>query len=219
MRIGIFGGTFNPIHYGHLRSAEEVREVQQLDLVLFVPSATPPHKSRVELAPAAQRYEMVRRAVAGHPGLRASRIEIDRPGRSYSVDTITALRRRHPAARLTFILGLDAYREIATWKQYERLFALCDIIVTSRPPHTETDLLEPIPVVARSSFCYRRAGISLTHESGYRVIFQRISDLAISATRIRQLRRGGRSIRYLVPDPVERYITRDQLYAQRVTSR
>lgn len=216
MRIGIFGGTFNPIHSGHLRSAEEVREAQRFDRVLFVPSATPPHKGRAELAAAEQRFEMVRRAVAGHPHFRASRIEIDRPGRSYSVDTLDALRRRHPQARLGFILGLDAFREIGTWKEPQRLFAQCDVIVTSRPPHDEVDLLAAIPVVARGEFRYNRAGNVLTHESGHRVIFQRISDLAISATRIRQLRRSGHSIRYLVPASVERYIEREKLYARRI---
>jgi nicotinate-nucleotide adenylyltransferase len=216
MRIGIFGGTFNPIHYGHLRSAEEVREAQEFDRVLFVPAATPPHKGRAELAAAEQRFAMVRRAVAGHPHFRASRIEIDRPGRSYSVDTLDALRRRHPAARLGFILGLDAFREIGTWKEPERLFGLCDVIVTSRPPHREVDLLAAIPVVARGEFRYNRAGNALTHESGHRVIFQRISDLAISATSIRQLRRSGHSIRYLVPASVERHIEREQLYARRI---
>ena len=218
MRIGIFGGTFNPIHFGHLRSAEEVREAQNLDLVLFVPSATPPHKGRADLAPAEQRYEMVRRAVARHPAFRPSRVEIDRPGRSYSVDTLSALRSRHPDARLAFILGLDAFREIGTWRQPDRLFAQCDVIVTSRPPHEAIDLRDAIPVVARGEFRYNQARNTLTHESGHRVIFQRISDLAISATRIRQLRRSGRSIRYLVPAAVEGYIEREQLYARRVES-
>lgn len=219
MRIGIFGGTFNPIHFGHLRSAEEVREAQDLDRILFVPSATPPHKGRAELASAEHRFEMVRRAVARHPRFRASRVEIERSGRSYSVDTLTTLRRRHPQARLAFILGLDAYLEIGTWKQPERLFPLCDIVVTSRPPHVDVDLLAPIPVVARNEFRYNRARTILTHESGHRVIFQRISDLAISATSIRQLRRSGRSIRFLLPAAVEDYIVRENLYARRSQTR
>ncbi len=219
MRIGIFGGTFNPIHFGHLRSAEEVREAQNLDRILFVPSATPPHKGRAELASAEQRFEMVRRAVARHPQFQASRVEIERPGRSYSVDTLSTLRRRHPQARLAFILGLDAYLEIGTWKLPERLFPLCDIVVTSRPPHADVDLLAAIPVVARNEFRYNRARTVLTHESGHRVIFQRISDLAISATSIRHLRRSGRSIRFLLPAAVEDYIVREDLYARRSQAR
>lgn len=210
--IGIFGGTFNPIHFGHLRSAEEVREARRLDRIVFVPSATPPHKSRAELASAEHRYAMVRRAIAGNPGFRASRIEIDRPGRSYSVDTVETLRRRHPNARLGFILGLDAFHEIETWKEFRRLFGLCDLIVTSRPPHVAVDLLAAIPVVARGDFCYGPTSEELTHESGHRVIFQRISDLEISATGLRRMCRRGRSLRYLVPASVERYIARHALY-------
>lgn len=219
MRLGIFGGTFNPIHYGHLRSAEEVREAQQLDRVLFVPAATPPHKGRADLAAAEQRFAMVRRAVAGVPAFRASRVEIDRPGRSYSVDTLALLRRRHRDARLVFIIGLDAFREIGTWKEPERLFGLCDVVVTSRPPWADIDLAAAIPVVARGDFRYNRARNELTHASGHRVIFQRISDLAISATGVRRLRRAGRSIRFLVPAAVERYIERENLYRPRKADR
>ncbi len=218
MRIGLFGGTFNPIHFGHLRSAEEVREAQRLDEVWFVPSATPPHKSPARLATAEHRYAMVRRAVAGQPQLRVSRIEIDRGGRSFSVDTLATLRQRYPEHRFSFLLGLDAFMDIGTWKDYPRLFTLCDIVVTSRPPHTDVDLLAAIPVVARGQFCYARARNRLRHASGHRVIFQRISDLAISATAIRDLRRRGRSIRFLVPPAVERYIEEKRLYTRRTNT-
>jgi len=214
-RIGVFGGTFNPIHFGHLRSAEEVREEQHLDRVLFVPSNTPPHKGRAELAPAEHRFAMVRRAIAGNPAFRASRIEIDRPGRSFSVETLQALQQRHRRAHLSFILGLDAYQEIATWKDFRTLFRLCDIVVTSRPPQRTIDLQAPIPVVARGDFCYGHSTEELIHQSGNRVVFQRISDLEISATQLRRLFRSGRSVRFLVPTAIERYVARHQLYGVR----
>lgn len=211
-RIGVFGGTFNPIHVAHLRSAVEVREAQQLDRIVFVPSALPPHKSRTGLAAAEDRYAMVARAIAGQPGFSVSRVEIDRPGPSYAIDTLALLRARRPSARYAFILGVDAFREIGTWKEYRSLFACCDIIVTSRPPHAMRDLRAVLPVVARGDFCYGRSREELIHESGHRVIFQRIHDLEISATELRRLCRQGRSLRFLVPLAVERYIIRHGLY-------
>lgn len=211
-RIGVFGGTFNPIHVGHLRSAVEVREVQQLDRIVFVPSALPPHKSRAGLAPAEDRYAMVSRAIAGQRGFSVSRVEIDRPGPSYAIDTLELLRAERPTARHAFILGMDAFCEIGTWKKYRSLFACCDLIVTSRPPHALPDLRALLPVVARGDFCYGRSEEELIHASGHRVIFQRIHDLEISATELRRLCRQGRSLRFLVPLAVERYIIRHGLY-------
>src|SRR5262249_30226755 len=122
-RIGILGGTFNPIHLGHLRSAEEVCEQQGLDRVLFIPSATPPHKRAGGLVAARHRLAMVKLAIAGNPRFRVSTVEIDRGGRSFSVDTLRMLHARMPRTSFTFILGIDAFREIATWKEYTSIFA------------------------------------------------------------------------------------------------
>jgi nicotinate-nucleotide adenylyltransferase len=212
-RLGIFGGTFNPIHLAHLRSAEEVREAQRLDGVLFVPSATPPHKRKYGLVSAEHRLSMVRLAIAGNPYFKVSTIEIDRPGRSYSVDTLRALRTRMSSISFTFIMGLDAFREIDTWKEYERVFELADLVVTSRPPLGEPELRRALPVAVRARVCYRNG--QLEHRTGNRIIFQRVSGLDISASAIRQRCRRGLSIRYLVPAVVERYITRHGLYAGR----
>jgi len=219
VRIGIFGGTFNPIHLGHLRSAEEVRERQRLDRVLFIPSASPPHKKHAEIAPAPHRLAMVRRAIAGNPRFRVSSIEIDRTGRSYTVDTLEELHHDHARVHLVFILGADAFREIATWKNYRRLFELSDFVVTSRPSYRETSLLSLVPVAARGEFCYRRSRNVLEHQSGHEIVFQRISDLAISSSDIRERKRRGESIRYLVSPAVENYITRHKLYEQRLGTR
>ncbi len=133
-RLGIVGGTFNPIHVGHLRSAEEVREAFDLQRVVFIVSAVPPHKAPEGIIEAAHRYEMVRRAVRDNPGFDASSIEIDRRGASYTVDTLSYFRRRLGAdADIFFILGLDAFSEIATWRDYNRLFELAHFVVTDRP--------------------------------------------------------------------------------------
>jgi nicotinate-nucleotide adenylyltransferase len=217
-RIGIFGGTFNPIHIGHLRSAEEVREAQGLDRILFVPSAQPPHKQAAGLVSAAHRLAMVRLAIAGNPSFRVSPIEIERGGRSFSVDTLRALRTRLPRARFAFILGIDAFREIATWKDFRSIFTLCDLVVTSRPPVHAAALRAALPVAVRSEFCYRPASRTLEHRTGNQIVFQRLSDLDVSASALRDRLLHHQSIRYLVPTSVERYITRHGLYAPRVRS-
>ncbi len=219
MRIGILGGTFNPIHIAHLRSAEEVLAAQQLDRVLFIPSATPPHKPAGGLVPARHRLAMVKLAIAGNRRFAVSTIETDRGGRSYSVDTLRALRTRMPHARFFFILGLDAFREIGTWKDFRNLFLLCDLVVTSRPPFTQPPTRTLLPVAVRAEFCYRPKQKILEHHKGNRIIFQSVSALDISATSIRALRSRDQSIRYLVPELVERYIKRHRLYAGRVASR
>ncbi len=218
MRIGILGGTFNPIHLAHLRSAEEVRQAQQLERVLFIPSANPPHKRNSDVAPAAHRLAMVRAAIRGNPRFAVSSIELRRSGQSYSVDTLDALRRRQPRARFAFILGLDAFREIGSWHDYRRLFSLCDVIVTSRPDFDPRQLEREIPVAALSEFCYQPEANVLEHRSGHRVTFQPISALSISATQIRTLVRNRGSIRYLVPLAVERYIARHRLYTRRTAT-
>ena len=218
-RIGLLGGTFNPIHLAHLRCAEEVCEAQGLDRVLLVPSATPPHKGAGNLAPAAHRLAMVRLAIAGNPRFRVSTLEIDRGGRSYSVDTLRALRTAMPAAQFTFIMGLDAFREIDTWREYTQLFELCDIVVTSRPPLRAPPGRRILPVAVRRHFWYLPEQVVLEHQKGTRVIFQPITALDISATAIRQRLATGSSIRYLVPDPVLRYIQRHGLYAPEAVSR
>lgn len=212
-RIGVFGGTFNPVHLGHLRSAEEVAERQRLDQVLFVPSGSPPHKSWRGIAPASHRAEMVRLAIAGNPRFRLSTIEVERRGRSYSIDTLLALGSAMPHADLTFIMGLDAFREIATWKSYRRLFELCDIIVTSRASARPPRLRALLPVAARGDFWYLPGATTLRHRTGHLVTFQQLTNLDVSASAIRERIERGDSVRYLVPAAVRRYVLHHRLYA------
>jgi nicotinate-nucleotide adenylyltransferase len=216
-RLGIFGGTFNPIHCAHLRVAEEVREAQGLNRVVFVPSGVPPHKGREHLAPAAHRLTMVRLAIRGNPYFRASAIEIERKGRSYAVDTVRAFCRGKAAARVAFILGLDAFAEIGTWKDYRSLFALCDMVVIARPGADKVALDRVVPVAARGDFCYSRRTNSLEHTTGHTIVFQRPTPLATSASLVRARLADHRSIRYLVPPAVERYIARHGLYGSRAS--
>lgn len=211
-RVGVFGGTFDPIHVGHLRCAEEAREQLHLDRVLFVPSADPPHRAR-PAAPAAARLAMVRRAVAGHRAFRAAALELERVGKSYTIDTVRALRARLPrGAHTTLLLGLDAFRELDTWKDYRALLALTDVAVWSRPPGRLSAPRALLPVAARPDFCYGSSRSELIHHTGTRIRFLTVTALDISASAIRQRVREGRSIRYLVPAAVEQYVTRSGLY-------
>jgi len=218
-RVGLLGGTFNPVHLAHLRCAEEVREQQRLERVLFIPSAVPPHKAGAEVVDAAHRLAMVRLAVAGNPAFRVSTIEIRRAGHSYSVDTLRLLHARLPGCRFVFILGMDAFQDIATWKEYAAIFGLCDLVVISRPPYEQAPGLDALPIAVRDEFCYAEDTLEMRHTTGHCIRFQRISALDISASSIRQRLRAGRSIRYLVPLSVERYIARHGLYAPRGVAR
>jgi nicotinate-nucleotide adenylyltransferase len=211
-RLGIVGGTFNPIHVGHLRSAEEVCEAFDLQRVVFIVSAVPPHKAPGGIIEAAHRFEMVRRAVKDNPNFDASSIEIGRRGASYTVDTLSYFRRRLGAdADIYFILGLDAFSEIGTWRDYNRLFELAHFVVTDRPtPQSmEPDCFIPPEV---SGLFSPKGRNSFSHGSGTRLFFHNITGLDISATRIRRLVGEGKSIRYLVPAAVSRYIQQKGLY-------
>jgi nicotinate-nucleotide adenylyltransferase len=217
-KLGIFGGSFNPIHIAHLRSAEEVAEAVGLDRVLFVPTAAPPHKAARDLAAAADRLAMVRLAVAGNPLFRASRIEVDRGGHSYTVDTMRALRTRFPGSRLYLIIGMDQYAELETWKDYAALFTLGSVVVTSRPGVSFRQGLGSLPVAVRGDFCYQNHQDRLLHTTGTEIIFLRISDIDISASAIRQRIRRGGSVRYLVSPSVHRYFQQHRLYTRRRSS-
>lgn len=213
-RIGILGGTFNPIHTGHLAAAEEVRDRLRLDQVLFVPAYLPPHKDE-QLLTAAQRLEMVRLAVAGNGRFRASDIEVRRGGRSFTIDTIAELQASHPGAELFFITGLDSFLEIMTWKDWERLLSLCVFVVISREGSRFADLTR-LPFLAgrERDLAEMDAGTEEAELSakGVRAFLVRIPAYEISSTDIRRRVRQGRSIKYLLPEPVERYIIENKLY-------
>ena len=213
--IGILGGTFNPIHLGHLRAAEEVREEERLDEVHFVPAALPPHKEAATLVTAAHRLRMVELAVAGVPGFRVSAIELERGGVSYSVDTLRAVRAEvGEAARIVFVVGYDAFRDFHTWKEHATIFGLCDVVVVSRPPSPPRLVREEIPLAARETFWYDSNSEVFRHPSGHVLKLQRITALDISAASIRTRVADGRSIRFLVPSAVADYIAEHRLYRQ-----
>jgi nicotinate-nucleotide adenylyltransferase len=212
LRIGIFGGTFNPVHLGHLRSAEEVREAFALDRIYFVPASQPPHKKTNALADAKHRLRMVELAVADNPSFIASAIELERSGPSYSIDTIRRFHTDLPDAVFFFILGLDAFREIHTWKEYTLIPSLCNLIVTSRPGLSTSSIDQFIPVALQTTLWYDPALKMYRHTSGHCLVFHEIQGLNISASQVRQIVRQRKSLRYLVPSAVEAYITEHTFY-------
>jgi nicotinate-nucleotide adenylyltransferase len=217
-RVGLFGGSFNPIHLGHLRSAEEIREAFQLARIYFIPAARPPHKSNVELAPAHHRLHMVELALADNHLFSASAVELERAGTSYSVDTIRHFLAVLQPASLVFVVGLDAFRELHTWKEYTTIPELCDLIVTSRPgiptPHPE----ELLPIALQGVFCYDAQANTYHHASGHTLVLHQIEGLNIAASTIRSKVREGKSVRYLVPPAVAAYIIEHTLYQSEVQS-
>jgi len=213
MKIGLFGGTFDPIHWGHLRSAEEVREAFSLDRVFFIPASNPPHKKGQPITSPRDRLEMVRLAIAKNPCFVLSSVELGRPGKSYSIDTIRHFVQTRPLKKsLYFILGLDAFSEIGSWKEHQEIFRLCHLVVISRPGWGRSLSLSDIPVAVRRGFCYDPRPRAYRHESGNYLFFLPVTNMAISASEIRRRLREGRSVRYLVPLPVETYIRKRGLY-------
>jgi len=215
MKIGILGGTFNPIHYGHLRIAEEVRERFDLARVILVPAATPPHKTLSSDLPFEHRFRMVGEALAGNPLFEISDIEGRREGPSYLIDTLREFRELYPEDELFFIMGSDSFADIRTWKEYAGYFSLCNIVVVERPGVSFDELAQALPENVAREFTPYPAEKRLAHISGYSVYFFTGTLLDISSSNIRSLVRLERSIRYMVPETVERYIKEKRLYEQK----
>ncbi|MDO8746111.1 MAG: nicotinate-nucleotide adenylyltransferase [Thermodesulfovibrionales bacterium] len=216
MKLGIFGGTFNPVHYGHLTAAEEVKEKLGLDGIIFVPSGNPPLKDK-ELADAKHRYKMVRLAISKNHSLAVSDIEYKKKDKSYSVDTIEKLRRIYPGARLYFIAGIDAFIDIPNWWQPERLVCLADFIVVSRPTFKFTGLASSPYLKINKNILKKLDDTKLQTyktklKSGRDIIMLHITPVEISATGIRKLIKRGKSIKYLLPEEVESYIITHKIY-------
>lgn len=208
MRLGIFGGTFNPIHFGHLRAAEEVRQEVGLDTVVFVPSYIPPHKELAGRTPADKRLEIVRLAIRTNPSFSLSSFEVEQGGNSYSIRTIEHMREAYGVTPY-FILGRDAFNEISTWYRSERLFGLAHFVVMSRPEAERPELRDVLGGMAAS---FEEAEGGYVNDTGNRIIFVDVTAIDVSSSLIRTLRRQGRSIKYLVPEEVEEYIRNERMY-------
>jgi nicotinate-nucleotide adenylyltransferase len=193
MKIGVFGGTFNPPHLGHLIVAESARESLNLDKVLFIPCASSPHKSSGSLVDADCRLEMVKLATSGNTRFEASDIEIERGGRSYTVDTLRALTVLYPHAELYLLIGIDNLLELHTWKEPEEIFGLTEVVAINRPGFD--------PASVRKDYLRR-------------VTFLRYPSIDISSSEIRRKAKMGKSIKYLVPSAVESYILKHGAYRE-----
>ena len=190
-RVGVMGGTFDPVHHGHLAAASEVAHGCGLDEVVFVPAGAPWQKADRPVSPPEDRYRMTVLATAGDPRFTVSRVEVDRPGPTYTVDTLRDLRAQHPGAELFLVLGADALVRIRTWRAPDELFGLAHVVGVTRPGSAPVDL-ERFPPGS--------------------VTLLEVPALAISSSDCRSRVAEGRPVRYLVPDPVVDYIEKRQLY-------
>jgi nicotinate-nucleotide adenylyltransferase len=220
MRIGLFGGTFNPIHHGHLRAVLEVKEGFPLDECYLIPVAIPPHKTTDDMASGDNRLEMIREAVSGHSGLSACDVELNRSGPSYTIDTVKYLKKSLPEDTLLFlILGIDAFLEIDTWNSYRELLQTIPFIVIARPDNescNETEhwqtLKEFLKTKISADYCYSESKACFSHHQLQPVFNYSVTMLDISSSKIREMIRNGCSVRFLVPDKVEALINSKGLY-------
>lgn len=214
-RIGVFGGTFNPIHLGHLRAAEEAAEALGLSRLLFVPSAVPPHKRPQRGDPLAKpldRLDWVRLATLGNPRFGVDPLEIERDGPSYMVDTLRELGARL-AERPVLVIGRDAFAEIDAWRDPVELFRLAHFAVLTRPPERGDDLAAWLPRCVAGEIELDPGGRTGRHRStGTHVCALDITALDISSSGVRERLREGRSIRYLLPDRVREAVERSGVY-------
>ncbi len=197
--VGFMGGTFDPIHYGHLAAAEGALRLAGLDRVVFLPNRQPPHKAGRRISAAEHRAAMVELAIAGNPHFAISRMELGREGPSYTIDTVRELQRTHPDWDLAFLVGMDSLVEIQTWREYKALLQTIDLVVITRPGYGRE----------RQEAVLAELGPELTR----RVRILQTPGVAVSSSELRRLAADGYPLRYLVPDVVAAYIQEHQLYA------
>lgn len=190
-KIGILGGTFDPIHLGHLVLAEQVKEKLRLDQVIFIPSSSPPHKTKQKLSPAKDRYQMTKLALKDTPKFTVSDVELKRRGLSYTIDTLRELKKSYPDREMFFLTGSDVLNEVQTWKDPEEIYKLVQVVIAIRPGF---DSFDPENYFAKKSIIVPIIGVDL------------------SSTQIRERVKKGQSIRYLVLPKVEEYIKKKKLY-------
>jgi nicotinate-nucleotide adenylyltransferase len=207
LMIGIFGGTFDPIHYGHLRPAQEAMQQLALAELRFIPSAAPPHRPP-PVASAGQRLAMLELAVHGLPGLHSDERELKRAGPSYTVDTLESLRAEFEDTPLCLMIGADQFRRFETWHRWQQIVELAHLVVLSRPDSPPGAL----PAWARARVC---TDFHVLHTaSGGRLAFLGVSPQDISATRIRAALARGETVRGLLPEAVLEYIETNRIYAR-----
>lgn len=213
-RIGLFGGTYNPIHSGHLKAAEIVQHRFSLDEVLFIPSYIPPHKEYKGIVEPHHRLKMVELAVRSFPRFVPSSLEIDAQERSYSIITLGKVKEIYPRSLIFFILGCDAFLEIDTWKEYQRVLEQCYFVVISRPGFHLGDAKNVLggDIEGRMLLVPENEAIDPDMLDIYRIFLLPIDALSIASTEIRKRVMRGESIKSMVPEEVEVYIKENKLY-------
>ncbi len=214
MRIGLLGGSFNPIHNAHLRIAGEALKACRLDRVIFIPAADPPHKPLAGDISFESRSHMVSLAIAGRADFGMSTIEAERGGKSYSIDTIRAFRELFPDDDLFFIIGGDSFLEIGTWYHYNEIFRSCNLIVVERPGCQIINPLDALPDAIKGTFTVDGETGCLRHETGNSTYFIIGSPLELSSTEIRRFAGADADITRYVPSDVAAYISQQRIYHQ-----
>jgi nicotinate-nucleotide adenylyltransferase len=219
MRLGLLGGTFDPVHLGHLEAAEAARAALGLDEVHLVPARVPPHRRTAPQASAYHRFAMVVLAVLDHEGLAASDVELRAPAPSYTVDTLARLARLgyHPS-QLFFITGADAFAEIATWKQYPALLDRANFVVVSRPGWSAATVRDALPAIRDRMRSVGAGDVSPAALARPAVFLLDAATTDVSSTLVRERLAHGESIAGLVPEAVARHIARHRLYAARLAA-
>lgn len=219
LRVGLFGGTFNPIHRGHLQAADEVLARYDLHRIYFIPSAQPPHKNSETLAKAHERQKMVQLALKHHPRMKACDIEIRRSGPSYTVDTLHYFRsKQDPKGQLFFIVGIDAFFEIDSWRSFRRLFDLAAMIVIPRPPTApfDTGIRHQIAAYVQqridAGYQLEPDGTQLNHSRKFPIHLAEIRPMDIASSQIREMLRKGQSVDQWMTPEVSGYILEKGLY-------
>jgi nicotinate-nucleotide adenylyltransferase len=217
MRWGLFGGTFDPIHIGHLRCATEMLEIFGLNRIVFVPASRPPHKLDGTITPFHHREQMIKLAIEDNPAFSFSDAEHRREGASYSVETVESIidTYRLENLELYFILGQDAFHAIRTWKDWERLILLCNFAVMTRPGYTNQGLETILTPQFASRFIYDKDKLGFRGPTGYMLYFREVTFLDISSSNIRKRAGEGKAVNYLVSDTVRHYLIKNSLYKQR----
>lgn len=225
-KICLLGGTFNPIHNGHLHIARSVSALLDAECVLFIPSGIPPHKDAAKMPSGKHRLKMVRLALSEFPEFGACDIEVNRSGSSFTVDTIDLLRQKYPEWRFTFIVGMDAFIQLKTWKESERLLSLCDFALISRPDYPFSllsaigvlpyaglaPLIDPEKLKALDQGKYPSYSLPITTHTSLHLLS--VPHYEISGTTIRQQIVSGASLRNVLPHPVESYIIESGIYRE-----